>query len=100
VYQAETSATSDLQAGSGRKTPEIAGTWKQYSGRKLSGFFQVDSCQFHVLFDRNRLKIIGKNTENFRSEYCLHVPAISGVFLQDTAAGIVNLRIYILILDP
>jgi len=24
-----------------------------------------------------------KNPENFRPEYCFHVPAISGVFLQD-----------------
>jgi len=27
-----------------------------------------------------------KKSENFRPEYCVHVPAISGVFLQDTAA--------------
>jgi hypothetical protein len=25
-----------------------------------------------------------KNPKNFRSEYCFHVPAISGAFLQDT----------------
>jgi hypothetical protein len=55
-----------------RKTPEIAGTWKQYSGRKLSGFFPVNSCQLPVLFDRNRPEIIGKNPKNFRPEYCFH----------------------------
>jgi len=26
----------------------------------------------------------GKNPDNFRPEYCFHVPAISGVSLQDT----------------
>jgi hypothetical protein len=39
---------------------EIAGTWKQYSDRKLSGFFPVDSCQFPVHSGRNRSEIIGK----------------------------------------
>jgi hypothetical protein len=57
--------------------------WKQYSGRKFSGFFRVDSCQLPVLSGRTRLKIIGKNPENFRPVYCFHVPEISGVFLQD-----------------
>jgi hypothetical protein len=40
--------------GSCRKTPEIAGTWKQYSDRKLSGFFPVGFCQIPVLSGRNR----------------------------------------------
>jgi len=61
--------------------------WKQCSGRKFSGFFQVDFCQLPVLSGRNRLKIITKNPENFRPEYCFHVPTIAGVFLQDTVAG-------------
>jgi len=39
--------------GSFRTTPEIAGKWKQYSDRKLSGFFPVDSCQLPVLSGRN-----------------------------------------------
>jgi hypothetical protein len=26
----------------------------------------------------------GKNPNNFRPEYCFHIPAISGVFLRDT----------------
>jgi hypothetical protein len=38
-----------------RKTPQIAGIWKQYFSRKLSGFFRVNSCQLPVLFTRNRL---------------------------------------------
>ncbi len=46
---------------SGHRTPqEIAGTWKQYSNRKLSGFFPMNSCQLPVLSDRNRPEIIGK----------------------------------------
>jgi hypothetical protein len=44
--------------GSFRKTPEIAGTWKQYSDRKLPGFFPVDSCQLPVLSGRNQSEII------------------------------------------
>jgi hypothetical protein len=51
---------------------EIAGTWKQYSDRKLSGFFPVDSCQFPVLSGRNRSEIIGKNPKIFRPEYYFH----------------------------
>jgi hypothetical protein len=58
--------------GSSRKTPEIAGTWKQYSDRKLSGFFPLDSCQLPVLSDRNGPEIIGKNPKIFRPEYCFH----------------------------
>jgi hypothetical protein len=58
--------------GSFRKTPEIAETWKQYSDRKLSGFFPVDSCQLPVLSGRNQPEIIGKNPKIFRSEYCFH----------------------------
>jgi hypothetical protein len=42
--------------GSCRKIPEIAGTWKQYSERKLSGFFLVYFCQILVLSGR---KIFG-----------------------------------------
>jgi hypothetical protein len=55
----------------------------QYSGRKLPGFFPVDSCQFPVLSYRNWAEMIGKSPKNFRPEYCFHVPAISGVFLPE-----------------
>jgi hypothetical protein len=55
-----------------RKAPEIAGTWKQYSGQTFFGFFQVDSYELPVLSDRNRPEIIGKNPKNFRPEYCFH----------------------------
>jgi hypothetical protein len=58
--------------GSCRKTPKIAGTWKQYSDRKSSGFFPLDSSQLPVLSDRNGHEIIGKNPKNFRPEYCFH----------------------------
>jgi hypothetical protein len=36
----------------------------------------------------------GTNPDNFRSEYCFHVPAISGIFLQDPVVGIINLGHY------
>ncbi|CAF2804842.1 unnamed protein product [Rotaria sp. Silwood2] len=42
-----------VRAGSGRKTPEIAGTWKQYFCRKFSGFFPVNSDQFPAFSDRH-----------------------------------------------
>jgi hypothetical protein len=58
--------------GSCRKTPEIAGIWKQYSDRKLFGFSPVDSCQIPVLSGRNRPEIIRKNPKIFRPEYCFH----------------------------
>jgi hypothetical protein len=43
------------------------------------------SCQLPVRSDRNRREIIGKNLDNFRPEYCFHVPTISGVFLPEPA---------------
>ena len=55
-----------------RKTPGIAGTWKQYSDRKLTGFFPLNSCQLPVFSDRNRPEIIGKNPKNCLLEYCFH----------------------------
>ncbi len=55
-----------------RKAPKIAGTWKQYSGRKIFGFFPVDSYQLLVLSGRNRPEIIEKNPKNFTPEYCFH----------------------------
>jgi hypothetical protein len=54
-----------LATGSCRKTPEIAGTWKQYSDRKLSRFFPVDIYPLPVLSGMNRPEIIGKNPKIF-----------------------------------
>jgi hypothetical protein len=58
---------------------KILGSWKQYSGREFSGGFQ----QLPVLSSRIRSEIIGKNPENYRPEYCFHVPGISRVSLKD-----------------
>jgi len=55
-----------------RKTQEIAGTWKQYSARKLSRFFPVDSCQLPLLSGSKQLEIIDKNSKNFWPEYCFY----------------------------
>jgi hypothetical protein len=52
--------------------------WKQYSGRKAQEV------------DRNSP---GKNPDNFQLEYCFHVAAISGVFLQNPVARIIDLGI-------
>jgi hypothetical protein len=65
--------------GSGRKTSEINGTWKQYSAR----FRQVRTGSWQ--------ESTGKNPNNFRLEYYFHVPSIYGVFLQDLVAGISNM---------
>jgi len=32
----------------------------------------------------------GKESKNFRPEYCFHVPVTFGDFLQDSVAGIIN----------
>ena len=47
-----------IRDSSGRNTPEVTGTWKQYSGRKISGFFPVNSDHFPVL---SRQKLVGNN---------------------------------------
>ena len=72
-----------IRNGSGRKAPEITGTWKQYSHRKFFGFFPMISDRFLPESTGNWSEFIGKNPRNFRWEYCFHVPAISGAFLQD-----------------
>ncbi len=53
-----------------RKASEIAGTWKQYSGRKIFGFssggFLPTSCAFRQEpGEKHR-----KNPKNFRPQYC------------------------------
>ncbi len=58
-------------SGSCRKTPEIAGTWKQYSDRKLLEFSPLNSSQRTVLPD----ELAGnhkKNPKIFRPEYRFH----------------------------
>jgi hypothetical protein len=52
---------------------------KQYSGRKFFGFFPVIFGRFL----RESTGIDWKKSGQSGSEYCFHVPAISGVFLQD-----------------
>ena len=50
-------------AGSCRNAPEVIGTWKQYSGRKISGFFPVISDQF--LAGKHR-KVIGMHRKKIQ----------------------------------
>ena len=74
-----------VQDNSGRNTLEVTETWKQYSGRKISGFFPVHSDHFPVL---SRQKLVGNHRKKsgiFRPEYCFHDPVTSGAFLQDPA---------------
>lgn len=58
-------------AVSRRKTREIPQKRKQYSGRKLSGFFSVDSWQLPVLSSKNRSEIIGKKSEKIPARILL-----------------------------
>ena len=72
-----------IRNNSGRNTPEVTGSWKHYSGWKISGFFPVHSYHFPVL---SRQKLVGNHRKKsgiFRPEYCFHDPVTSGVFLQD-----------------
>ena len=51
-------------SGSCRNTPEVIETWKQYSGRKTSGFFPVTSDQFLA---GNHRKVIGMHRKKYRN---------------------------------
>ena len=72
----------EIRAGSRRKTPEINGTWKQYSGRKIFGLFPESSDQLLSIPAGNHLE---KILNNFRLEYCFRFPLISRVFLREPA---------------
>ena len=48
-----------IRDGSGRNTPKVTGTWKQYSARKISGVFRSLSC---VL----RQEPVGNHRKKFR----------------------------------
>ncbi len=57
--------------------------WKQYSGWKFFGFFPMLSARFLPESTGSWQESTGKDPKIFRTEYCFHVPAISGTFLQD-----------------
>ena len=64
--------------GSCRKTPEMAGRWKQYSGRKLPGFFRWIPAKFlcfpagtHRKSSEKIRKISYRNTASMKSPECL-----------------------------
>lgn len=69
---------------SGRKTPEVGGKWKQYSGRispVISGRFPPE---------KNK-KLVGSNRRNskaFRPEYCFQVPLSSEAFLPEPTSAL------------
>jgi hypothetical protein len=72
-----------IWAGSGRKTLEIAGTWKQYSHRKFFGFFPMISDRFPVGKHRKLAGIHRKKILKIPIGILLPLPAISGAFLQN-----------------
>ena len=53
----------EVRVGSHRKTPEINGTWKQYSGRKFFGPFSGEFRSIPVHFGKKRPEIIWKKSE-------------------------------------
>jgi hypothetical protein len=74
--------TGLLGNGRFRGIPVIS--WKQYSGRKFFGFFPMISGQFLSESTEIWQESTEKNPKIFLPEYCFHVAAISGAFLQDT----------------
>ena len=74
----------EVRAGSCRKTPEINGTWKQYSGRKFFGFFSGGFQPILVLSGRNRPEIRRKKSEKFPTGILLPCSGYFRCFLQDT----------------
>ena len=89
----EPAGKSREMSGTCKKTPEINGAWKQYSGRKFFGHFPDDFRSVPVEKNRNSPE---KSPKFFRPEYCFHVPLISGVFLREPARtlrpGCTNLK--------
>ncbi len=68
-------------AGKHRKSTEVETVFRPKIVRMFSGGFLPTSCTF-------RQELVGnyrKNPENFRTEYCFHVTAISGVFQPEPA---------------
>ena len=72
-----------IRAGSGRKAPEVTGTWKQYSNRKIFGFFPMISDRFLLESTGNWSESTGKKSNKFPVGILLPLPAISGAFLWD-----------------
>ncbi len=64
--------------GSGRKTPEIDGIRKQYSGDRIQLPVLTVSCLFRAETDKS-------GHRNRSPEYCFRFPSISRVFLRDPA---------------
>jgi hypothetical protein len=91
--------------GNGRKAREIAGKWKQYSGRKLPDFFPMDSGQFPVLSGWEMTEIHWKKIDQFPTGLLLPLssafrafqpdtvifPHLSGRFLRYPSSGIIDL---------
>ena len=72
-----------VRPGTGRSRLIPVVLWKQYSDRKIFGFFPMISSWFLLKSMGSCQESTGKNPDNFRSEYCFYVTAISGVFQQD-----------------
>jgi hypothetical protein len=73
-----------VQAGSGRKVPEIDGTWKQYFWSEELRIFPVSSDQILVFSGGKWPEVAEKIRKLSGPEYCFRFPSISGVFLSET----------------
>jgi hypothetical protein len=83
-----------VRVGSGRKSPEFNGTWKQYSRLENFGNFPITSGELPALSYRKWVEVIGKFSRFSNPEYCLHIPSNFSVFLPVPEDGIIDLRIY------
>jgi hypothetical protein len=61
--------------------------WKQYSGRKFSGFFTMISDWFLSESTGSWQESTGKNPDNFGPEYCFHVPSISSELTENESGA-------------
>ena len=76
-----------IRDGSGRNTPEVTGTWKQYSGRKISRFFSGAFRSLSCAFPPETGRKSPENIRNFPAGILLPcsddfrcIPAGSSVF--------------------
>jgi hypothetical protein len=83
-----------VRAGSGRKSPEFNGTWKQYSRLENLGNFPITFGELPALSYRKWAEVIGKLSKFSNPKYYFHIPWNFSVFLPVPEDGIIGLRIH------
>jgi hypothetical protein len=69
---------------SGRKTPEIDGIWKQYSGWKFFGFFSVTFRPFSAGNHKKMVEIHWKKSGDFSVGSCRNRPVLLDLGVHDS----------------